>query len=108
MLVWHVKQQPTCISILGNYPINKECDWTISVPTGQKVKIVFDKFITEASYDPVKVYDGENDSSTLIKEISGSSIPAEIQSTGNQLHVTFNSDQSVTRGGFKAIVSGAN
>ena len=106
--MWKALQHLARIYILGNYPINKECDWTISVPTGQKVKIVFDKFITEASYDPVKVYDGENDSSTLIKEISGSSIPAEIKSTGNQLHVTFKSDVSVTGGGFKAIVSGAN
>ena len=94
---------------LGNYPINKNCDWTVSVPAGQKVKIVFTKFETEPNDDPVKVYDGgEAQRSTIIKTISGSTIPAEMTSTANKLHVTFNSDRSITSGGFKAIVSGVN
>ena len=93
---------------LGNYPINKNCDWTVSVPAGQKVKIVFTKFETESRYDPVKVYDGSSKRSTKIKTISGTTIPAEITTTGNKLHVTFKSDQSITSGGFKAIVSGVN
>jgi len=92
----------------SNYPNNKECDWTIRVPSGQKVRIVFDKFVTEFYHDPVKIYDGANGSSKLIKQISGSSIPAEIISTGNQLHITFKSDHSITGEGFRATVSGEN
>jgi len=89
----------------SNYPNDKECDWTVSVPAGQRVKLVFQKFDTEASYDLVKVYDGGNDGSTLIKDLSGNSV-ASITSTGNQLYVTFKSDYSTVGKGFKAVVSG--
>ena len=94
------------VTLIGNYPNDKECDWTVSVPAGQKVKLVFQKFDTEASYDLVKVYDGGNDGSTLIKDISGSSAGATVTSTGNQLYVTFKSDNMQTGKGFKAVVSG--
>ena len=94
---------------LGKYSNRKNCDWTISVPAGQKVKIVFTKFETEPNDDPVRVYDGDRVlKSTKIATISGFTIPAEMTSTGNKLHVTFKSDKSNTSGGFKAIVSGVN
>ena len=78
----------------------------MSVPAGQRVKMVFQTFNTEASYDLVKVYDGGNDRSTLIKNLSGGSAQADITSTGNQLYVTFKSDSSQNAKGFKAVVSG--
>ncbi len=70
------------------------------------MKLGFQKFETEASYDHVKVYDGGNDGSTLIKDLSGSSAQATITSTGNQLYVTFKSDYSQAGKGFKAVVFG--
>jgi len=91
----------------SNYPVNIDCDWTILVPAGQKVSLVFTKFDTEAGgWDPVKIYDGGKYGSKLIKEFSGSSTPAEVTSTRNKLHVTFKSDNDRTRAGFRAVVSG--
>jgi cathepsin H len=88
------------------YPINKECDWTVSVPRSQKVRLVFEAFITEYNYDFVKVYDGDSTSSSLLGSFSGNNPPGEITSSGSKLHVIFSSDSSMTETGFKAIASG--
>merc|ERR1711994_8395 len=53
------------------YPINKECSWTVSVPRGQKVRLVFEAFTTEYNYDFVKVYDGDSTSSRRLGSFSG-------------------------------------
>jgi len=88
------------------YPINKGCQWTVSVPRGQKVRLVFEAFTTEYRYDLVKVYDGDSTSGRLLGSFSGSTAPADITSRGTKLHITFTSDISNTKTGFKAIASG--
>merc|ERR1719309_1149757 len=105
-----VAVRPVTITSPGfpsNYPANKVCDWTISVPDGQKVKLVFTEFSTEPGYNTVTVYDGgDATSSNMIKKISGHSKEAEVTSTGSKLHITFKSDTTKNLNGFRAVVYG--
>ena len=50
-----------------------------------------------------QIYDGPNTGSTLLQTLCGTTtIPADIQSSSNQMHVTFVSDLSITKTGFYA------
>merc|ERR1719187_2789122 len=104
-LITGVGVQPLVITspnFPGNYPDSTDCDWTISVPFGQKVKLEFKKFDTESTWDPVRFYDGR----WMMGKYTGNRRPFAIESTGNQLHLTFTSDPSITRNGFRAIAYG--
>jgi len=89
----------------STYPNNKKCSWTISVPSKEKVRLVFEAFSTEKSMDFVKIYDGATTSSPLLKTLFGNRVPAAITSTGNKLHITFSSDSTVALSGFQAVAS---
>jgi hypothetical protein len=91
----------------SNYENNQNCDWTITVPTGQKVMLKFGAFETEYNYDKVTVYDGSSTSSKQLGIYHGSTIPTMISSTGNTMLVTFKSDYSETKKGFTANAAGA-
>lgn len=53
----------------------------------------------------LKVYDGSSSSGALLANLCGSTTPAAVYSSGNQMYVTFTSDSSVTYSGFSATVS---
>jgi len=97
----------------NNYPINSRCDWTITVPAGQKVKLVFEKFNTKADdfwADQIFVYNGGDNMGYMLDTVSGSTIPEQIKSDGNQLHIRFSSYRDTTEEDirFKAIASAEN
>ncbi len=86
----------------NNYIDNRNCTWLIRPTNGGRVTLNFDNFNTEANFDFVTVFDGENAAATQLGNFSGTSIPSEITSTGNALFVRFTSDGSVTRAGWAA------
>jgi hypothetical protein len=104
-----ISVQPVTIKTLNypsNYENNQNCDWTISVPKGQKVHIVFEYFDTEHPNDEVKVFSGSDASSGELASLSGyQSDYKEYTSDENKMHVTFNSDGSGTKKGFRATAS---
>ena len=59
----------------------------------------------ECSYDRVKVYNGDSPSAPLIDTYCGSDVPKDVISSGNALLVTFKSDSSETRRGFRVDYS---
>ena len=71
------------------------------VASGKRIKLTFKKFNIEAhsncAYDYVKVSFGSEE-----EKYCGSNKPDPIISTGNTLNITFHSDYSVIRNGFKA------
>ena len=84
-----------------NYDNNTECSWLFTTPVqGGYVGVGFYNFSTEFNYDYVRIYDGADDSAPLIGEFSGSTLPVEVQSTGQDIFVTFSSDFSNTSAGF--------
>ena len=58
---------------------------------------------SSCSNNSVKVYDGSSASAPLKGTYCGTSIPAEIMSSGNTMFVTFTSDGSVTKYGFSSL-----
>ena len=80
------------------------CDWTLSANT--KLRLVFFRFVTESSHDRVSVYSGTSSSSPRIGQYSGSTLPAAITSSGNNLFIKFTTDSSVTNNGFAASYHG--
>jgi len=92
-----------------NYPReygnDESCDWTITVPEGYKINLMFDAFETELGNDKVIVYDGEGTDSPQLKVLDGPEIPEQVKSSGNKMTVTFTTDGQGTKKGFKAAAS---
>ena len=64
--------------------------------------MVYLSFQVENSYDYLRMYDGNSSDANLLAELTGYEIPANVSSCGNQIHVVFTSDGSVTRSGYYA------
>lgn len=88
----------------GTYTNRMSCAWSLSANT--KLRLVFFRFVTESSHDRVSVYNGTSSSSPRIGQYSGSTLPAAITSSGNNLFIKFTTDGSVTRSGFAASYHG--
>lgn len=86
-----------------DYPSGMDASWLISpqneTDSVTSVTISFIEFNT-ASSDILRVYDGGDESADLLGEFSGSSLPSDMTSSGNQLYITFSSTS--TGEGFKA------
>ena len=81
-----------------------DCYWSLS--SNAKLELIFSRFNTEYGGDYVSVYDGDSTSSPLIGQFSGSSVPAPITSSSNNLYVRFTSDSSGEYSGFVARYEG--
>jgi len=95
----------TTLHFPSNYEDNQSCDWTITVPQGQVVDLVFDSFDTEDN-DEVRVFLLEDDYAELVASLSGRHTSfLQYKSRGNRMRVLFKSDGSGTRGGFRATAT---
>ncbi|KAJ7371401.1 hypothetical protein OS493_025863 [Desmophyllum pertusum] len=91
-------------------PLNLSCDWLITVPEGNIVKLSFDKFSLEESTtsgctrDYVDVLDGNSSFSQSRGRFCGyTELPKDIRSSGRYMRVRFISDWLYTYyEGFKA------
>ena len=72
----------------------------------QVIRLHFVNFHLEAGADKVRVYDGNNASAPLLHTFTGTSRPSDVHSTGNTVFVSFVTDGSVTKDGFKIVYSG--
>ena len=88
----------------STYQDNEDCHWNLSSNTMLQLK--FATFSTHPSADFVTVYDGNSPSASLIGRYNGSSVPAFITSSTNNLYVQFASDGTGTAFGFKACYRG--
>jgi cubilin len=86
----------------GDYANNSDCSWLINGQGAAAVTLTFTAFDTEAGFDFVTVFDGVDANAPVLGQFSGSALPAAITSTGNFLFVLFESDFSLTAGGFAA------
>ena len=87
-----------------DYDNNQYCDWTITAPTGKNVVLKFTEFDTEYGYDILKIYNGEDSGGPLLHSISGG-YSKEIISIGNKMYLSFTSDGSTTRSGFRGALT---
>lgn len=86
----------------GVYRYNADftCDWLIQYPDKSRVLLEFTEFDTEFNYDFLYIYDGENDQAPLLAVLSGSDIPAPVQSGSESVYIRFVSDEYITAGGW--------
>lgn len=89
-----------------NYENNASCSWLISPQDAEydsikSIRITFLRFDTEAEGDTLYLFDGINASAPLIGAYSGNTLPDVIQSTGNKVFIQFNSNTSLTKGGWQ-------
>ena len=82
-------------------------------PPGRNIELEFIAFRLEyaesCANDWLQAFDGRNsNSSNTDGKLCGMGIPNNIVSSGNNLHLTFHTDQSKVRTGFKITLKGKN
>lgn len=87
-----------------NYEANITSSWLISPQTEfdsvSYIKVTFDRFETESVNDVVRLYDGNSESAPLLGEFSGNEIPGVITSEGNEILITFTTNQTIEANGW--------
>ncbi|XP_056651097.1 CUB and sushi domain-containing protein 2 isoform X3 [Monodelphis domestica] len=76
------------------------CVWKITVPEGAGIQIQVISFVTEQNWDSLEVFDGADNTVTMLGSFSGTTVPALLNSTSNHLYLHFYSDISVSAAGF--------
>jgi len=89
-------------SAANNYGNNSDCSWYIHPTGATSITLTFTAFNTELNHDGVIVYDGSNNSASVLGQFSGTSIPSAVTSTGGNMYVEFLSDQSTRASGWSA------
>ncbi|KAJ8415730.1 hypothetical protein AAFF_G00402870 [Aldrovandia affinis] len=82
------------------YDNNLNCVWRVSVPEGAGIQIQVVSFGTEHNWDSLDFYDGVDHNAPRLGSYSGTTIPQLLNSTSNNLYLTFQSDISVSAAGF--------
>lgn len=81
---------------------NSLCKYRITVDTDQRVLVVFDESVTEIAHDYVYVFDGPEADSPQLYRFSGTNThPTPFISATNQLYITYATDYSQTKEGFR-------
>ena len=90
---------------LYDYENNTICSWLISPQSVEdsvsSIKLFFDRMDTEETNDIVTVYDGATFSSPILGQFSGTDIPDEVASTGNEVLITFETNGNITSQGWQ-------
>uniref|UniRef100_UPI00358DDE95 CUB and sushi domain-containing protein 3-like n=1 Tax=Myxine glutinosa TaxID=7769 RepID=UPI00358DDE95 len=82
------------------YGHNLECIWMIEVNLGYIISLRFSIFDTEELHDVLRIWDGHVTNGTLLRELSGSVIPADVHSTLNFITLHFDTDFFISKAGF--------
>jgi hypothetical protein len=86
------------------YHANQNSQWLISpqneTDSVSYIRITFDRFDTQENVDIVRIYDGADETAPLLGEYSGSEIPETIYSIGNEVLITFTTDDEVEATGW--------
>ncbi|XP_074185389.1 CUB and sushi domain-containing protein 1 isoform X1 [Rhinolophus sinicus] len=82
------------------YGNNLNCIWKIIVTEGSGIQIQVISFATEQNWDSLEIYDGGDRMAPRLGSFSGTTVPALLNSTSNQLYLHFQSDISVAAAGF--------
>ncbi|KAM7373267.1 hypothetical protein PAMP_008132 [Pampus punctatissimus] len=82
------------------YDNNQNCVWKVSVPEGAGIQIQVVSFATEHNWDSLDFFDGADNHAPRLGSYSGTTIPPLLNSTSNNLYLSFSSDISVSAAGF--------
>ncbi|XP_056421690.1 CUB and sushi domain-containing protein 1 isoform X3 [Hyla sarda] len=82
------------------YGNSLNCVWKIIVAEGSGIQIQVLSFATEHNWDSLEIYDGSDMTAPRLGSFSGTTVPALLNSTSNQLYLHFHTDISVSAAGF--------
>ncbi|XP_055601686.1 cubilin homolog [Uranotaenia lowii] len=89
----------------GEYTASKVCEWTITVPMGQQIRLDVKSFTMEkhsnCRFDGLEIRNGGTANSPLIGKYCGTDEFDGITSFGNKLYLKFYSDASRNYAGFE-------
>ena len=84
----------------ANYQDNLGCSWLIEPPLATSITASFNTFNVSNPGDTLFFYDGNSSTAPLLAAYTGTTIPANVTSTGNQLFVEFVTDGSANSTGW--------
>lgn len=84
----------------ANYDNNLNCSWLIQPPGVFSVDLSFIAFDTELNFDFLRVYDGVDNTGTLLGSYSGTNTPPNLSASSGSMFLEFNSDGGLTRPGW--------
>ncbi|KAI8502392.1 hypothetical protein Bbelb_199800, partial [Branchiostoma belcheri] len=85
----------------NDYGNDMTCEWLITVPEGNTIRLEFSSFNTEKYFDILHVYDGDSDTAPRLQIFTGWMLIDPIASSSNTMFVRFVSDDRVTEQGFQ-------
>uniref|UniRef100_A0A8C7D526 CUB and Sushi multiple domains 3 n=1 Tax=Oncorhynchus kisutch TaxID=8019 RepID=A0A8C7D526_ONCKI len=88
------------------YDNNQNCVWKVSVPEGAGIQVQVVSFASEHNWDSLDFYDGGDNHAPRLGSYSGTTIPQLLNSTSNNLYLSFSSDISVSAAGFHLEYTG--
>uniref|UniRef100_A0AAR2IVV0 CUB and Sushi multiple domains 3a n=1 Tax=Pygocentrus nattereri TaxID=42514 RepID=A0AAR2IVV0_PYGNA len=88
------------------YDNHLNCVWKVFVPEGAGIQITVVTFSTEHNWDSLDFYDGVDSNAPRLGSYSGITIPPLLNSTSNNLYLTFQTDMSVSGAGFHLEYTG--
>ena len=88
------------------YLYNQQCAWHFTANETSRISLSFSHFALESSNtgcagDTFTIYDGENEKSPVLGIFCGVAIPPPVLSSGNNIFVTFKTDDRIENTGFK-------
>ncbi|NLA25069.1 MAG: hypothetical protein GX879_08900, partial [Bacteroidales bacterium] len=89
----------------GNYSNGENKTMTFYSASNSRLKFDFIEFYTENGFDVLYVYDGPSTEHPQIAQLTGSTLPSAIESSGTSLTFRFYSDGSNTYSGWHADIS---
>ncbi|RMC04939.1 hypothetical protein DUI87_18115 [Hirundo rustica rustica] len=91
----------------GNYPVNRNCVWTISTSPGLLITFAFGTLSLEhhenCSYDYLEIRDGLLPQDPVLGKYCSTGSPPPLQTTGPYAFIHFHSDDLVTDKGFHIV-----
>lgn len=87
---------------LDKYANNTQCAWLIQPTNANTITLSFSAFDTELNYDGVIVFDGANDTSPVIGQFTGTTLPSAVTSSGGSMYLLFLSDETLRSNGWSA------
>jgi len=75
----------------------------LNAPEGSAIVIEAENFETENSFDCLRIYNGPNNSSQLLANLTGKLPGTTTVQGGNEVFMRFTSDHSVNRPGWKLL-----
>lgn len=85
-----------------NYGNNTNCSWLIDPPYAKSITISFNEFDLEQDHDWLIVFDGNDNTSSILGQYTGNSLPSSVTSTGGSIYIEFLTDETNRSSGWSA------